>query len=146
MPDLSHICDLYHSSWQHWILNPLRKARDWTHNFMVSSRICFCCATMGTPTVDIFMQLAFHFLLFSLLFFTFLLVELALVHSLSLPYTSCSSFLLFKNIYLILISWVIILKDMQLFSVNISSLWKIIHSLWPPLALPKSSLSVGLTF
>ena len=27
-PDLSSICDLDHSSWQHWILNPLIKARD----------------------------------------------------------------------------------------------------------------------
>ena len=30
MPDLSHICNLYHSSQQHWILNPLSKARDQT--------------------------------------------------------------------------------------------------------------------
>ena len=28
MPDPSCICDLYHSSWQHWILNPLSGARD----------------------------------------------------------------------------------------------------------------------
>ena len=26
--DLSHVCDLYHSSWQYWILNPLSEARD----------------------------------------------------------------------------------------------------------------------
>jgi len=26
--DLSHICDLYHSSQQHWMLSPLRKTRD----------------------------------------------------------------------------------------------------------------------
>ena len=26
--DLSLVCDLHHSSWQHWILNPLSKARD----------------------------------------------------------------------------------------------------------------------
>ena len=31
MPDLSHICDLHCSSRQHWILNPLREARDQTH-------------------------------------------------------------------------------------------------------------------
>ena len=29
--DLSHICNLHHSSQQHWILNPLSKARDQTH-------------------------------------------------------------------------------------------------------------------
>ena len=28
VPDLSQICDLYHSSQQHQILNPLREARD----------------------------------------------------------------------------------------------------------------------
>ena len=32
--DLSLICDLYHSSWQRQILNPLSKARDWTHILM----------------------------------------------------------------------------------------------------------------
>ena len=30
MPDLSHVCDLYHSSWQRWILNPLSEALDGT--------------------------------------------------------------------------------------------------------------------
>jgi len=28
MWDLSHICDLHHSSWQYWLLNPLSEARD----------------------------------------------------------------------------------------------------------------------
>jgi len=28
MPDLSCVCDLHHSSWQCWILNPLSKGRD----------------------------------------------------------------------------------------------------------------------
>ena len=31
------VCNLYHSSQQHWILNPLRKTRDRTHNLMVTS-------------------------------------------------------------------------------------------------------------
>ena len=48
-PDPSYICDLYHSSRQCWILNPLSEARDRTHNLMVPSRIRFCCAMMGTP-------------------------------------------------------------------------------------------------
>ena len=30
MPDPSRICDLYHSSWQCRILNPLREAKDQT--------------------------------------------------------------------------------------------------------------------
>ena len=37
--DMSHICNLYHSSQQCWILNPLSKARDQTHNLMVASWI-----------------------------------------------------------------------------------------------------------
>ena len=38
-PDPSHVCDLYHSSWQCRILNPLSKGRDRTCNLMVPSRI-----------------------------------------------------------------------------------------------------------
>jgi len=47
--DLSHVCDLPHSSQQHQILNPLGEARDRTHILMDASRIHFCCATMGLP-------------------------------------------------------------------------------------------------
>ena len=32
--DLSLICDLHHSSWQYWILNPLSEARDQTCIFI----------------------------------------------------------------------------------------------------------------
>ena len=46
--DPSHICDLYHSSQQCWILNPQSKARDRTCNLMVPSRIRFLWATTGT--------------------------------------------------------------------------------------------------
>ena len=49
MRDPSCVCDLHHSSRQHWILNPLREARDWTRNLMVPSRIHFYFVTMGTP-------------------------------------------------------------------------------------------------
>ena len=37
--DPSRICDPHHSSRQHWILNPLREARDLTRNLMVPSWI-----------------------------------------------------------------------------------------------------------
>ena len=47
--DPSYICDLHHSSQQHWILNPLREVRDRTHNLMVTSWICFRWDTTGTP-------------------------------------------------------------------------------------------------
>ena len=53
-PDLSRSFDLHHSSRQCRILNPLNKARDQTHNLRVPSRICFRCATMGTPVVKVF--------------------------------------------------------------------------------------------
>ena len=35
MRDLSHVCNLHHSSWQYQILNPLSKARDQTRNLGV---------------------------------------------------------------------------------------------------------------
>ena len=60
MPDLSHICELHHSSWQHWILNPLSEARDRTQNFMVPSRIRFHCATMVPPDLKSLYQLNFQ--------------------------------------------------------------------------------------
>ena len=53
MPYLSHICDLHHSSQQGQILNLLSKARDWTHNPMVTGQIRFCCATVGTPMTSL---------------------------------------------------------------------------------------------
>ena len=37
MWDPSHACDLHHSSWQHWIPNPLSEARDQTCILMVTS-------------------------------------------------------------------------------------------------------------
>ena len=47
--DLSHICDLHHSTQQRQNLNSLREARDQTCNLRVPSQTCFHCATMGTP-------------------------------------------------------------------------------------------------
>ena len=49
MQDLSHVCDLHHGSQQCQILNPLREARDRAYNLIVTSWICFCCTTTGTP-------------------------------------------------------------------------------------------------
>ena len=51
MLDLSCVCDLHHSSRQHRFLNPLSEARDRTGNLMILNRICFPCATMGTPLI-----------------------------------------------------------------------------------------------
>ena len=41
MQDRSHVCDLHHSSQQHWIPDPLIEARDQTRNLMDISQICF---------------------------------------------------------------------------------------------------------
>ena len=38
--DLSCVCDLYHSSWQHQILNTLSQARDQTHILMDTTQVC----------------------------------------------------------------------------------------------------------
>ena len=48
MPDPSHVCTPQLTAVR--ILNPLRKAGDQTRNLMVPNRICFCCATTGTPS------------------------------------------------------------------------------------------------
>ena len=53
--DLSHVCNLYHSSRQCQILNPLREARDHAHILMDPSQICFYCTTTGTPKMLNFM-------------------------------------------------------------------------------------------
>ena len=45
----SRVCNLYHSSWQHWILNPPSKARDQTSILMDTSQIHFHWAMTGTP-------------------------------------------------------------------------------------------------
>ena len=37
MPDQSLICNLHHSSRQHWILNPLSEVRDQSHILMDTS-------------------------------------------------------------------------------------------------------------
>ena len=49
----SRICKPYHSSQQHWILNPLSEARDWTCILRDNSGICFHCTTTEAPK-DIF--------------------------------------------------------------------------------------------
>ena len=50
--DLSCICDLQHSSWQHQILDPLRKVRDGSHILMDTSLVGFQWAIMGIPPND----------------------------------------------------------------------------------------------
>ena len=39
--DPSHVCNLHHSWGQCWILNPVSKAREWTHVLLETSRVCY---------------------------------------------------------------------------------------------------------
>ena len=47
--DLSCVCGLQHSSWQHQILNPLIEARNGACILMDASRVCYHWAMIGTP-------------------------------------------------------------------------------------------------
>ena len=58
--DLSCLCNLHHSSWQRWILNPLSQARDQTPNLMVPIWICFHCTRTGTPSSSFFVLIITH--------------------------------------------------------------------------------------
>ena len=49
--DLSLVCDLHSSSWQHRIPGPLSEGREWTCILTDICWICFCWATMGTPSI-----------------------------------------------------------------------------------------------
>ena len=60
-------CDIYHSSWQCQIPDPLSEARDRTHILMYPSRICFCCTTMGTLMIHNFYELIYTSLLLTTL-------------------------------------------------------------------------------
>ena len=56
MPDLIHVCDLYHGLQQCWILNLLSEARDRTRIFLDTSWVCFWWATEGTPLTAIILH------------------------------------------------------------------------------------------
>ena len=58
--DLNHVYDLCHSSRQHWILNPLNEARDWTCILMDTSWIRFHWATTRTPPAPAFILTLFY--------------------------------------------------------------------------------------
>jgi len=45
----SHVCNLHHCSWQHWILNPLNEVRDRNCVLMDTSRLHDHWAMTGTP-------------------------------------------------------------------------------------------------
>ena len=70
MPDPSCLCDLYHSSWQCRILNPLSEAKDWTCVLMDTNWLCYRWAMMGTPNFCflIYNQMKVHTLYLVMLF------------------------------------------------------------------------------
>ena len=53
-PNLSHICNLHHSSWQRRILDLLTDARDWACILIVISWAPYHWATTGTPSFFLF--------------------------------------------------------------------------------------------
>ena len=55
--DLSCVCDLYHSSRQCPIPDPLSEARHQTCILMDTSQIGFCCTTTGTPVTLVLLLL-----------------------------------------------------------------------------------------
>ena len=61
MPDPSPVCDLHHTSCQHWILDPLKEARDWICILVDTSRLHYHWADR-TPCHGIFFWFFFFFL------------------------------------------------------------------------------------
>ena len=50
----SSVLDLYQSSLQRWILNPLSRSRDLSRGLMYTSRVCYWWATVGTPLPSLY--------------------------------------------------------------------------------------------
>ena len=50
----------HHSSWPHWIFNPLSKARNQTRILMDTSQVCYRQAMTRTPSLSFCIHLATH--------------------------------------------------------------------------------------
>ena len=57
--DLSHICNLHCSSWQHQILNPRSEARDRTHILTETSQILNQLSHNGNSYIHFFLNLQY---------------------------------------------------------------------------------------
>ena len=75
--DVSHLCDLQHTSWQCRIHNPVSKARDRTQVFVDTSRVRYHWATTGSPGMCNFSILFYFILLFFFVFCPFRAVPAA---------------------------------------------------------------------
>ena len=74
---------LYQSSQQCQLLNPLSEARDQTPSLRLTSRMCFLCATTGTPNIS-FLHSFPHSLPFLSLSFS-LLIDRRLIYLSTYP-------------------------------------------------------------
>jgi len=59
--DQSHVCNVHHGSWHHWILKPLSRARDQTQVLTDTSWIRFPYATTGVPLLPSLAEASFTF-------------------------------------------------------------------------------------
>ena len=69
--DKSCNCNLHHSSWRHWMFNPLSEARDRTPILMNIHRVCYHWATMRTPNLRILEIRVLNFTLLSVIYINF---------------------------------------------------------------------------
>ena len=113
--DLNCICDLHHSSWQHWLLNPLSKVRDRNWNLMVPSWIRFHCATTGTPIPP-----SLNHLVSSGKKVLILLLSDNFSYSPYKLWASCSQSLHFSILYLPCVPDIFLWKNFLMYSINFS--------------------------
>ena len=90
--DPSHVCDLHHSSQQHWILNPLRGARRRTLILMDTSWVRYHWATTGTLAHVLFRSMFFNLHIF----WDFPSVFVLLIHNLIPPLSESRHCMMFS--------------------------------------------------
>ena len=62
-PDLSHICDPYHSFWQRWILNSLSEVRDRTQVLMNTGQVLNLLSHNKNSMVNFMLCVFYHYFL-----------------------------------------------------------------------------------
>ena len=102
-PGPSNICDLHHNSQQHWLLDPLSKARNQTHNFMVPSQIHYRCAMMGTPILLCFVLVCYLYIKiqrisYMLTWYIVILMNSLISYSLTVDYFGLSTYIIISSV------------------------------------------------
>ena len=100
MWNLSCICDLHHSSRQHWILNSLSKARDRTCILIDTGQVHYCWAVTGTPASCVYI----HFFFYAVIFFCIKTMPLFCLFKFLLP-TSNKTYYFFFSKSCLVSSW-----------------------------------------